>query len=162
MIRRRPSSWIRAARGSPGELYNARHFDEDVVLFLVIGVTVGPVQSDLYGIVGHARRWKCSVSVSRRKESFDRLAEDYNLWRAGYPEDVVVDVLAGAHVDANSRVLEVGCGTGQLSVALAVHGVESVAVESRTKIGGLSTPEPRTVSKGTSGDRGLRGLAFTT
>ena len=129
MIRRRPSSWIRAVRGSPGELYNARHFDEDVVLFLVIGVTVGPVQSDLYGIVGHARRWKCSVSVSRRKESFDRVAEDYNRWRGGYPEEVIVDVLASAHIEANSRVLEVGCGTGQVSVALAVHGVELVAVE---------------------------------
>jgi SAM-dependent methyltransferase len=69
------------------------------------------------------------VTVPRRKESFDGVAEDYNRWRAGYPEDVVVDVLACAHIEANSRVLEVGCGTGQLSTALAAHGAELVAVE---------------------------------
>ena len=57
------------------------------------------------------------------------MAEDYNRWRGGYPEDVIVDVLASAHIEANSRALEVGCGTGQVGVALAVHGVELVAVE---------------------------------
>jgi SAM-dependent methyltransferase len=69
------------------------------------------------------------VTVTRRKESFDEGAEDYNRWRAGYPEDVVLDLLAGAHIEPNSQVLEIGCGTGQLSVPLAVHGVELVAVE---------------------------------
>jgi SAM-dependent methyltransferase len=93
------------------------------------GSASNAVQSERYGMIGHAHRGACTVTGARRKESFDEAAEDYDRWRAGYPEGVVVDMLACAHIDANSRVLEVGCGTGQLSVALAVHGAELVAVE---------------------------------
>jgi SAM-dependent methyltransferase len=69
------------------------------------------------------------VSVARRRESFDEAADDYNRWRAGYPPEVIEDILVSGHIEASSRVLEVGCGTGQLSVRLAEQGVELVAVE---------------------------------
>ena len=69
------------------------------------------------------------MTGTRRKESFDQAAEDYNRWRAGYPEEVVEGLLVSARIGPSSRVLEVGCGTGQLSVPLAEHGVELVAVE---------------------------------
>ena len=69
------------------------------------------------------------MSGTRRRESFDEAAEDYNRWRAGYPEEVVEDVLSCAHIESSSRILEVGCGTGQLSVPLANRGIDLVAVE---------------------------------
>jgi SAM-dependent methyltransferase len=69
------------------------------------------------------------VTGARRKDSFDEVAEDYNRWRGGYPGEVIEDILSSGHVEASSRVLEIGCGTGQLSVPLADHGVELVAVE---------------------------------
>jgi SAM-dependent methyltransferase len=65
----------------------------------------------------------------RQKESFDAVAEYYDLYRAGYPDDVVDAVIAISRLSAGTRVLEIGCGTGQLSVPLARHGVELVAVE---------------------------------
>jgi SAM-dependent methyltransferase len=74
-------------------------------------------------------RLDSGVTGPRRKESFDEAAEDYNRWRAGYPEVVVEDVLGCAHIESSSRVLEVGCGTGQLSVPLADRGIDLVAVE---------------------------------
>lgn len=88
------------------------------------------------GTIGYVFRWDSSVTGTRRNESFDEAAEDYNRWRAGYPDEVVEDVVDCAHIDSSSRVLEVGCGTGQLSVPLADRGVDMVAVE----VGSISRP----------------------
>jgi SAM-dependent methyltransferase len=65
----------------------------------------------------------------RSKESFDAAATDYGLYRSGYPDEVVDDVVTASQLHPGSRVLEIGCGTGQLSVPLAQHGAELVAVE---------------------------------
>ena len=65
----------------------------------------------------------------RRKESFDVAASDYGRYRSGYPAEVVDDVVTASRLRPGSRVLEIGCGTGQLSVPLAQHGAELVAVE---------------------------------
>lgn len=78
------------------------------------------------------------MTVARRKESFDEAAADYNRWRAGYPEEVVEDILASGCIESFSRVLEVGCGTGQLSVPLANRAVELVAVEFGSSLAALA------------------------
>src|SRR6516164_9230671 len=65
----------------------------------------------------------------RRRESFDSVADDYERYRVPYPDEVVEAVLALSRLHSGSRVLEIGCGTGQLSVPLARLGVELVAVE---------------------------------
>jgi protein-L-isoaspartate O-methyltransferase len=69
------------------------------------------------------------VPPVRRKESFDAAASDYARYRPGYPDQVVDAVVSVANLHPGSRVLEIGCGTGQLSVPLARHGAELVAVE---------------------------------
>lgn len=65
----------------------------------------------------------------RRPESFDTVAGDYNVYRTPYPEMVVETLAALANLDRGVRVLEIGCGSGQLSVALARRGVDLLAVE---------------------------------
>jgi SAM-dependent methyltransferase len=65
----------------------------------------------------------------RRRESFDAAASDYALYRPGYPDEVVNAVITAPQLRPGSRVLEIGCGTGQLSVPLARHRAELVAVE---------------------------------
>lgn len=69
------------------------------------------------------------MAGERRRESFDGAAADYSQYRAPYPDQVVADVVAGSGISAGSRVLEIGCGTGQLSVPLARAGAELVAIE---------------------------------
>jgi len=69
------------------------------------------------------------LSPEQRRGSFDEAAENYNQWRTGYPDEVVQDVMVSSRVTSGSRVLEIACGTGQLSVPLCEHGVELVAVE---------------------------------
>ena len=65
----------------------------------------------------------------RRRESFDLVADDYNEYRTAYPQQVVAALIALSHLHHGSRVLEIGCGTGQLSVPLAQHGIELLALE---------------------------------
>ena len=100
-------------------------------------ITAGPVDLVAFGITssptGRAQmRQTGVVSVPppiRRKESFDAAASDYDQYRSGYPDEVVDDVVTMSRLHPESRVLEIGCGTGQLSVALAEQRVQLVAVE---------------------------------
>jgi SAM-dependent methyltransferase len=69
------------------------------------------------------------VPGDRRRESFDAAAADYARYRSGYPVEVVDEVVRAAQLRAGSRVLEIGCGTGQLSIPLAQRGIALVAVE---------------------------------
>jgi SAM-dependent methyltransferase len=66
---------------------------------------------------------------ARRRESFDMVAEDYNLYRPPYPPEVVDVVVTSSRLHSGISVLEIGCGTGQLSVPLARLDVNLVAVE---------------------------------
>lgn len=67
--------------------------------------------------------------AERRRESFDEAVEDYARYRPGPPRAVVADLVALAGLGPGSRVVEVGCGTGQLSVPLARRGVDLTCVE---------------------------------
>ena len=65
----------------------------------------------------------------RRRESFDAVADLYAAYRPGYPPEVISAVLDAANVVPASRVLEIGCGTGQLSLPIAQAGAVLTAVE---------------------------------
>jgi SAM-dependent methyltransferase len=60
---------------------------------------------------------------------FDQQAEDYEAARPGYPAAAIAALLAWAQPPRGGRVLEVGCGTGQLTVPLAEAGLAVTAVE---------------------------------
>ena len=70
-----------------------------------------------------------SNEARRRPESFDAVAESYDLYRSPPPPEVVQAIVRFSNLKRGSRVLEVGCGTGQLSVSLAEVGVVLTAVE---------------------------------
>jgi SAM-dependent methyltransferase len=60
---------------------------------------------------------------------FDGVARLYQASRPGYPSQVVEFVVATAGLDAGSTVLEIGCGTGQLTELLAGYGFELTAID---------------------------------
>jgi SAM-dependent methyltransferase len=76
---------------------------------------------------------------SRRRESFDAVADAYDVFRPAPPQAVIDAMLSVAGVRAGSLVLEIGCGTGQLSVPLAQRGVELVAVELGPNLAAIAT-----------------------
>jgi sugar phosphate isomerase/epimerase len=60
---------------------------------------------------------------------FDAAADAYNRYRLSPPDEVIDAIVEASNLRSGSRVLEIGCGTGQLSVPLAQRGVELTAVE---------------------------------
>lgn len=64
-----------------------------------------------------------------RRSSFDSAAELYARGRPGYPDRLIEDLTFLASIGKGSRVLEIGSGTGQLSVELAARGAALLAVE---------------------------------
>src|SRR5262245_44339344 len=74
----------------------------------------------------------------RRRESFDAVADAYDLYRPAPPLEVVDAVIASSNLHEGSSVLEIGCGTGQLSVPLAKHGVDLVAIELGSHLAALA------------------------
>jgi len=60
---------------------------------------------------------------------FDGVASLYQASRPGYPPELAAFVAATAAVGAGDPVLEVGCGTGQLTEALLPHGFALTAID---------------------------------
>jgi SAM-dependent methyltransferase len=63
------------------------------------------------------------------RATFDEDAERYHRARPKYPSQLFDDLCGLAQLDAGSRVLEIGCGTGQATVPLAQRELTIVAVE---------------------------------
>lgn len=70
-----------------------------------------------------------NAAGGRRRESFDEVAELYEKARPSYPQALVRELVERAGIVAGARVLEIGCGTGQLTLPLAETGAQVVAVE---------------------------------
>jgi SAM-dependent methyltransferase len=67
--------------------------------------------------------------LTRRPESFNEVAELYDRARPLYPQELVEDICALIGVQPGHRVLEIGCGTGQITVPLAERGPHITALE---------------------------------
>src|SRR6266542_609432 len=67
--------------------------------------------------------------AERLRITFDEDAERYDRARPGYPAALFDDLMTLAGLGPGSRVLEIGCGTGQATIPLAERGCEIVAVE---------------------------------
>ncbi|MFE6039367.1 class I SAM-dependent methyltransferase [Streptomyces sp. NPDC056452] len=69
---------------------------------------------------------------------FDEDAELYDRARPGYPPELYDDLAELAGARHGSRVLEVGCGTGQATVPLAGRGCRITAVEAGARMAAVA------------------------
>lgn len=71
-----------------------------------------------------------SESAARRYGTvFDAIAADYDRHRPAYPDQLVDQACRVAGIGTGDHVLEVGCGTGQLTRSLVARGLRVTAVE---------------------------------
>ncbi len=60
---------------------------------------------------------------------FERVAEEYDRHRPTYPDELLDHVCDLAALGVGDRVLEIGCGTGQLTRKLLARGLRVLAIE---------------------------------
>ncbi|HEY3752207.1 MAG TPA: class I SAM-dependent methyltransferase [Pseudonocardiaceae bacterium] len=73
-----------------------------------------------------------------RRAAFDRVADLYDRIRPGYPAALFDDLADIAGLRPGATVLEIGCGTGQASIAVAERGWHLLAVDIGTRMAELA------------------------
>jgi SAM-dependent methyltransferase len=76
--------------------------------------------------------------MTRRPESFNEVAALYDEARPLYPQAVIDDLFALTGARPGNRVLEIGCGTGQITVPLAERGVYITALEPGAELAAIA------------------------
>jgi 16S rRNA A1518/A1519 N6-dimethyltransferase RsmA/KsgA/DIM1 with predicted DNA glycosylase/AP lyase activity len=72
--------------------------------------------------------------------TFDEVGAQYDRYRPGYPDQLFDDLVSLSGISHDERVLEIGCGTGQATRALARRGFSMSCLEPRRQ---LVCPIPR-------------------
>jgi SAM-dependent methyltransferase len=78
---------------------------------------------------GGKRKDAMDTSRDTLRGTFDGAALLYDEVRPGYPDALVADVIALSGVPPGGRLLEIGCGTGQATLAFARRGYRVLCVE---------------------------------
>lgn len=73
-----------------------------------------------------------------RRESYDPIAQRYERARPTYPPALFADIVKYAHLEADARLLEIGCGSGQASLPLAERGYTIDCVEIGARLAAIA------------------------
>src|SRR6516225_1070171 len=68
-------------------------------------------------------------SARRYGKVFDQIAAEYDRHRPAYPDELIDQAWQIAGIGSGDEVLEVGCGSGQLTRGLVAHGLHVTALE---------------------------------
>jgi SAM-dependent methyltransferase len=69
---------------------------------------------------------------------FDAAAQLYDEVRPRYPSEIIDHIIAFAALPARAHILEIGCGTGQITLPFAQRGYAMVALEPGERLAALA------------------------
>jgi SAM-dependent methyltransferase len=79
----------------------------------------------------------------RLRSSFNESAELYDEVRPGYPTSIIDTIIADAELPPDGKILEIGCGTGQITIPFASRGYRIVALELGAALAALAIEKCR-------------------
>src|SRR5579859_4836263 len=94
------------------------------------------------------REWRLRV-----RNLFNGVASRYDGARSNYPAAIVDWMVATARLSHQARVLEIGCGTGQVTSQLATHQIKVTAIDvgaTMLELARVNVPEPNVRFESTS------------
>jgi len=62
-------------------------------------------------------------------QEFNRMSDYYDKYRPDYPEELIKTIISRANLTTDSKVLEIGAGSGKATVQFADFGFEMVCIE---------------------------------
>ena len=77
------------------------------------------------------------------RTTFDRIAEQYDAARPGYPEPLIEDVIALSKLQTGGRILEIGCGPGTATLPFARRGYSMLCLELGENLAALAAEHCR-------------------
>lgn len=84
------------------------------------------------------------MTIDRRKRiAFEEVADLYDEVRPGYPDELVEDVIALSGLPADGRILEIGCGPGNATLAFARRGHRILGIELGERLAALAAKNCR-------------------
>ena len=89
----------------------------------------GPLTRDSVGAIFYVAGMAQAAAARRDGSAFDEVAPEYDRSRPTYPDELVDRACEHARLESGDRVLEVGCGTGQLTRSLLAPGLHVTALE---------------------------------
>ena len=72
---------------------------------------------------------KTEIDWQADGRSFDRVAEIYDIFRPGYPQELVDTILRKARLPDGGKILEIGSGTGKATLPFARRGCSILCIE---------------------------------
>jgi trans-aconitate methyltransferase len=90
--------------------------------------------------------------IATLSREFDDVAQIYDEVRPRYPQEIVEQIITFAALPAYSRIFEVGCGTGQMTLPFAKRGYAILAIDQGEQLAALAAqhclpyPDVRVVS----------------
>ena len=61
--------------------------------------------------------------------AFDQMADYYDHYRPGYPEEIIRTILHKAQLTSDAKVLEIGAGSGKATAQFADFGFEMLCLD---------------------------------
>lgn len=85
----------------------------------------------------------CLSRLEQLRSSFNQAAQLYDEARPGYPPPIIDTIISLAELPAQGRILEIGCGTGQITLPFAARGYAILALELGAALAALAAEKCR-------------------